>query len=73
MRMHSYEFETWEIPLSPPLPKEDFKSSQKLVWEKKSIRCKLIPVPFSIFFTFQVPKESFSFFEELVLPNVNLT
>jgi hypothetical protein len=31
-------FETWKIPLNPPLLKGDFKSSQKQVWEKKSMR-----------------------------------
>ncbi|KPK99289.1 MAG: hypothetical protein AMJ91_08305 [candidate division Zixibacteria bacterium SM23_73_3] len=41
-------FETWKIPLNPPLLKGDFKSSQKQVWEKKSIiRCKLFPAPLS--------------------------
>ena len=56
------EFETWEIPLNPPLLKGDFpnldpvgKSSPKQasrcrirMWEKKSIvRYKLFPAPFS--------------------------
>jgi hypothetical protein len=59
--MNAYAFETWEIPLNPPLLKEDFKSSPKQVWEKKSmrssyecirtfiriIRCKLFPAPLS--------------------------
>ncbi len=50
--MNAYAFETWKIPLNPPLLKGDFpnldpvdKSSQKQVsrcrihmWEKKSMR-----------------------------------
>ena len=40
-------FETWEIPLNPPLLKGDFKPSQKQVWGKRSIRCKLFSAPLS--------------------------